>query len=247
MGIGKISNAGAAVITAGNNGTYALAAGQQFNILINGPNQVLSATQSPLYGGNLVSVTFAASMFASIGAATATEVVAALNAAFAAQAAAGQGPAAVAAVSGSAFTISTYRTGPNATLQVMFDSTAAALTAFGITASTVVLGTGVKGVGAQPSAPLFVDVLSFTGDSSYPTGGTTGMTASLQAFTGDHRTIVGIVGQDCGGYVPEYVPSTDALKVYESGVESASKAPLAEVANATNLSSVTFNVLVFSY
>jgi hypothetical protein len=58
--------------------------------------------------------------------------------------------------------------------------------------------------------------------------------------------VLAVVGQDCGGYVPVYVPGTDALKVYESGVENAGKTPLAEVTAATNLSSVTFNVLVIS-
>ena len=97
--------------------------------------------------------------------------------------------------------------------------------------------------GAKPSAPLFVDVLSFNGDDAYPTGGTTGFQAAVQAIVGDQREILAVIGQDCGGYDPVYIPATDALKVYESGADGSAND---EVANAADLSGTTFNVVVLS-
>lgn len=245
MSLGKISNAAAASVTTGN-GTFSLVAGQKLNILVNGPNVAISATNSPIYGGDLTEYVVVAKDFASISAATATELAAALNAAFVAQAAAGQPASTVAAVSGSAVKISTSRTGVNATLQILPSSTAALLTTLTLTAGVVTLGTGVKGVGAQPSAPLFVDFITFTGDSAYSSGGTAAFTAFVRAFFGDNRTVVGVISQDCGGYFPVYVPTTDKLKVFEAAAQNASQVPGAEY-NGSDLSAVTFNMLVLSY
>jgi hypothetical protein len=94
-------------------------------------------------------------------------------------------------------------------------------------------------VGAQPSSPIFHDLLTFSGDASYPTGGTAGFTALLQALFGDHRTPLAIISQDCGGYDAVYDPTNDKVKVYAANNT--------EVANATNLSAVAFKVLVLSY
>lgn len=97
--------------------------------------------------------------------------------------------------------------------------------------------------GAKPSAPLFVDVLSFLGDDAYPTGGTLAVEAAVRAVVGDSREILAVLPQDCGGYVCCYLPSTGALKVYEAAADGN---PLDEVAAAADLSGTTFNVLVIS-
>jgi len=107
------------------------------------------------------------------------------------------------------------------------------------------LGTFTKaaGVGEGPSQPTFLDVISFLGDSSYPTGGTTGFEALVRALVGDSREILAVWPQDCGGFTPTYVASTDAFKVFRTGAVNTA---MEEVPNATDLSSTTFNVLVLS-
>lgn len=97
--------------------------------------------------------------------------------------------------------------------------------------------------GAKPSTPVFVDFLSFAGDGAYPSGGTLGFQASVRAALGDQREILAVIGQDCGGYVPVYLPGTDALKVYEQ--TNVATSPLIETATA-DLSGTTFNVVVIS-
>jgi hypothetical protein len=82
--------------------------------------------------------------------------------------------------------------------------------------------------------------LSFAGDVSYPTGGTLAISAFLQTTVLKGRDIVGIIPQDCGGYIVTYLPATDALKVYWC---AGSGAVPVEVTAATNLSGVTFNIL----
>ena len=99
--------------------------------------------------------------------------------------------------------------------------------------------------GAKPSSPVFMDVVSFLGDDSYPAGGTLAFEATLRAVVGDSREIIAVIGQDCGGYVPVYVPSTGALKVYEGDYDPAATGPLTENATA-DLSGTTFNLLVIS-
>jgi hypothetical protein len=94
-------------------------------------------------------------------------------------------------------------------------------------------------VGAQPSSPTFHDLLTFIGDAAYPTGGSPGFAALLQSLFGDHRTPLAIISQDCAGYDAVYDPTNDKVKVYAANNT--------EVANATNLSAVTFKVLVISY
>ncbi len=101
-----------------------------------------------------------------------------------------------------------------------------------------------KSVGA--SKPRFEDLLSFTGDGTYTTGGTAAFQASVRAQLGDNREVIAVVGQDCGGYVPVYNKATDRLKVFYADNNNASDGPLIEVPNATDLSAVTFRVLVHS-
>lgn len=93
----------------------------------------------------------------------------------------------------------------------------------------------------QASSPIYMDTVSFAGESSYSSGGTTGLLAKLQAATKDGRTITAVVPMDCGGYVPTYDPVTDKLKVYKS---AGSAIALAEASG--DLSGTTFNLLCLS-
>jgi hypothetical protein len=87
--------------------------------------------------------------------------------------------------------------------------------------------------------------ISFAGDTSYPTGGS----AFLEPFRTAKDatpTIIALVPIECGGYLPQYDASTGKLKVYRGDNDGGADGPLVEVANATNLSGVTFKVLVIS-
>jgi hypothetical protein len=254
MTIGKFSETSPASVTTAA-GPFDLAVGEDLTILVDGPAVVITPTQAPQYGGILIELYFAASMFANIAAATAAEVAAAINAAAVAQAEPGQPPPVVATVNGSSEVVitaasaqqSNREVGPSIQLLTETDNAGtvvrgAALAALGLT-SGIYNASGFPGVGSQPSSPIFHDVLTFTGDTSYPTGGTLGFGAAIKAFYGDGRQVLAVVGQDCGGYFVTYEPATDALKVWKC---AGSAAPAVEVTNATNLSAVTFNVLVIS-
>jgi hypothetical protein len=110
-----------------------------------------------------------------------------------------------------------------------------------------------KLVGAMPQAPLFALRMSFPGDDSYPTGGTTGfqelvraaIAAKMAAATDanvrgrQNVEIEAVLPQNCGQYIPSYDKTNDTLFVQDGG-----SATLAQVGNGTNLSGTTFNVLV---
>jgi len=100
----------------------------------------------------------------------------------------------------------------------------------------------------QSDDALFFDSISFLGDGAYPTGGSPGLDTLVQALVGDSRDIIAVIPGDCGGYVPAYVPGTldGLLKVYQGDNDNAADAPLIEVPNATDLSSVTFTLMVIS-
>ncbi|NUP12892.1 MAG: hypothetical protein HOW73_43185 [Polyangiaceae bacterium] len=100
--------------------------------------------------------------------------------------------------------------------------------------------------GGKTLAPQFMENISFAGEASYPTGGMLGLDASLESAAGESRRILGIVPGDCGGYVPVWVPSTGAVKVYYADNNNAADGPLIEVPATTNLSAVTFQLLVLS-
>jgi hypothetical protein len=91
--------------------------------------------------------------------------------------------------------------------------------------------------GAQPSAPTFFDLLTFLGDGIYPTGGTPGFKATVQALFNDSRSPIAVITQDAGAYRATYDQVNDKLKVFSAGVE---------VTNATDLSGTTFHILVIS-
>lgn len=100
-------------------------------------------------------------------------------------------------------------------------------------------GTITKDEGAAAQGPVFIDRVHHTGDGSYPTGGTPGFQALLQAKIGASKNILGIIPADCGIYVPSYDIANDTLKV-RTMVDGT------EVANTTNLGATTFNYLVIS-
>lgn len=99
---------------------------------------------------------------------------------------------------------------------------------------------GTKAGDAEFRSIALVKV-SMPGDTAYPTGGTLLVGAAIAAALGTAVTILGIIPQDCGGFVPAYLPATDALKVYEqSGVDDTA---LDEVDATTDLHTTTFNFI----
>lgn len=102
----------------------------------------------------------------------------------------------------------------------------------------------VVAYGQKPAEAVYFDLISFAGDSSYPTGGTAAFEASVQAIIGASRDIVACIGQNCGGYYPVYDRANDKLMVYATG--NGNKAVFTECDNATNLSGTTFKLLVIS-
>lgn len=107
------------------------------------------------------------------------------------------------------------------------------------------LTTLAASAGANPSDPVFHDRLSFAGDATYPTGGSAFL-AKFQTKCGAGREILAIVPGDCGGYHVAYDHSSGKLKVYYSDLNAVGDGPDIEVPNATDLSAVTFNLLVLS-
>jgi hypothetical protein len=96
--------------------------------------------------------------------------------------------------------------------------------------------------GERGSDPIFVVLMSFAGDGAYPSGGTAAFEASVQAVAGlDGVDVLGVIGQDCGGYVPVYDRPADKLKVYEQ--TSTATSPLIETATS-NLSGTNFELIV---
>jgi hypothetical protein len=92
--------------------------------------------------------------------------------------------------------------------------------------------------------PIFFDSISLVGDNSYPTGGMLGVQAALQAVTKDQRAVLDVrsIGAN-GGYVPVWDKANGKLMCFSC---AGAGTPMAEVANATNLSGVTFKLLVTS-
>jgi hypothetical protein len=218
MALGKLTVGllATAYSLAANAATYDLAAGETLSIEVD--------------QDNAITVAFAAADFVSIGAATANEVCAVLNRAFAQD----EIPA-NATVVGNAVQINSNDDGQ----VIVTGGTAASV--FGFVAGS----TAPSEAGAQPSAPTFHDLVSLPGDSAYAgTGGTTGFLAAFQAATKSTRAILAILAQDCGGYLVSYAPATDKLKVWET--TTGAPHVLIEVAGTTDLSGTTFNILVIS-
>lgn len=106
--------------------------------------------------------------------------------------------------------------------------------------------TSVSAAGVMPSAPVFFDVISFALDSSYPTGGETGLQAKVKAALGRDVTILGFICQDCAGYFVTWDPTDSKVKVYYINNDGGSDGPMIEVPNATDLSAVTVKGILIS-
>jgi hypothetical protein len=105
---------------------------------------------------------------------------------------------------------------------------------------TVVPNTAKSTKGAEP---VYHDYLVIPGDATYTAGGTTGFDAVVAAALGDDREVIGVMGQDCEGYILGYLPAGGGtLSMYEAGADAAA---LDEVANG-NYSAVSLNMLVIS-
>lgn len=92
-----------------------------------------------------------------------------------------------------------------------------------------------------------MDLLSFAGDGSYPTGGTAAFQAAVRTALGvGNLEVVGVIPQDCGGYNAIYDKAADKLKVYYGDNDNSADGPQVQVPNTTSLSGVTFRVLVLS-
>jgi len=99
---------------------------------------------------------------------------------------------------------------------------------------------------AAASAPIYLDRITLVGDGAYPTGGSVGVAAALQALTKDQRTILAVFNIALnGGYPVIWDADAGKLIVMNSGGGAAKDVPT-EIDNASNLSGVTFELLVLS-
>lgn len=90
-----------------------------------------------------------------------------------------------------------------------------------------------------PSDPVFTDVVTVVGDNSYPTGGSTGMLAKIRAAMKDQREILTVIDAAApGGRRCAYDQANEKLMVF--GTTGA------EIAATTDLSAVTFRLVVLS-
>ncbi|HEV3136148.1 MAG TPA: hypothetical protein VG348_15775 [Acidimicrobiia bacterium] len=99
----------------------------------------------------------------------------------------------------------------------------------------------VKPIVSLPGVKLATCTVTL--DTSYPTGGTVGITAALEAAgLPIDSGIIAFAALQSAGYDYDYLPATDALKVW--GGAAAGAGVGVEVANATNLSAKSIVVLV---
>lgn len=90
------------------------------------------------------------------------------------------------------------------------------------------------------STEKYLGIFQITLDSSYDaTNGEAVDFTSLSDFSAVDDVF--IIGAEATGYVPQYDIADGAIRVFEAGADAAA---LDEVANTTDLSSVTVNVLV---
>lgn len=90
---------------------------------------------------------------------------------------------------------------------------------------------------------IFLDEVTLVGDDSYPTGGSLGMEAALQAAIGDSREIVGLIDAGPnGGYMSKYDRANKKLMLFKSNTAAIPQ----EESNATDTSGVTFRFTVLS-
>jgi hypothetical protein len=118
-----------------------------------------------------------------------------------------------------------------------------------LTSVTLVTGSGSPATKLQASAhgPVKFDVLTFVGPNKVGgnlgytgTVGNAGLAAGLGAIRKNTPTILDVRGVGIGSYTYSYDPDTDMLRIFTTGTTPA------EVVDATDLSGVTFKVLVIS-
>lgn len=105
--------------------------------------------------------------------------------------------------------------------------------------------------GGSASEPFFFEEVTLVGDASYPTGGPSGLQAAYQAMgvAQSGRTIITVLPQDCKGYQIGWDSTNGKLKFYQLAAldgNAANAQAFAEVANAANLASVTFKLVIVS-
>lgn len=87
-----------------------------------------------------------------------------------------------------------------------------------------------------------VDEVTLVGDDSYPTGGSTGLKAKLQALRADGRVPVAVLGSGVNGnYQVRYDANVDKL-ILVKGTAGAD----AEESNGTNTSGTTLKLIIIS-
>ena len=88
-------------------------------------------------------------------------------------------------------------------------------------------------------------VVTVTFDSSYPTGGES-LTAAIVA-QGFNSVTAAFPQASTNGYVGVYNTSTSKLMAFQTNSDYSGDTPLIEVANTSDLSTVSMDVLVFGY
>lgn len=93
--------------------------------------------------------------------------------------------------------------------------------------------------GFSGNQPFVMKVVQVTFDSSYAAGG-----ESLTATDVGFASIVAVFAGSASGYVFSYDTANQKLLAYRGDWDNAADAPLAEVANAVDLSAVTVRALI---
>jgi hypothetical protein len=112
--------------------------------------------------------------------------------------------------------------------------------------------TMVTSAGGRPSAPTYHLDITLVGDGAYPTGGTAGFAALVQAAAKtagikvviEKANILGLIEIDTKGYLLSYDKTDDKLIVRYFDYNAGSDGAAIEVPNATDLSAVTFRFSV---
>ncbi len=98
---------------------------------------------------------------------------------------------------------------------------------------------------ARGASHQYMDEVTFAGEASYATGGSD-FDALFRALVGAGRTILTVVAQQHNGYLLEYDRATGRLKMWHGDNNNAADGPAVEVPATTNLSGLTFRVIVLS-
>lgn len=102
----------------------------------------------------------------------------------------------------------------------------------------------VLGGGGEGSGGMKMALVTFVGDTSYPTGGSINVTPILEAAGLDIVSrIYAVIPITQLGYEWDYIAAVDKLKVYQQPAAAAA-GPSPEVPNTTNLSALTPACLV---